>query len=484
MNTKTVIGLVLVLGFALLALTLTTRQNQGPSPAPQTGDPAPTETHTPPDTFFDLPIEARRINDVMLIADERLPGVDLHISRASGRWRVQYPSDYPARTATIDRLLTLLIGLAPTPAKTDRRPDDNPPTIMLSGNFPYTRITLGPRLGGGKALLFVSSPGPADEDNRTEIPMQVDDALHDYIESFDAMAFYAKEIDAPSMIELERIEIVTPESKAVFVQRDERWFNTNGPTPQRTLITGLPGYPGIAEYFRLLDTIEVVEFEPRIARYRPEQYGLTNPLIAVKFYKPNPIPTHTQDGWQLNIGVPADPRDQTRYASFGDIRSDNPIVFRLPTPTALAFAQDEDSFRDPRVLTTPIALVKTIVLTSGLRDADEALATIDVDRMLLFDRPMSQPIALDPNAIATMLVTLRDTRAIDYVALNESDAMLKRVVTIVPKLGGDQETFEIRSDPLSDADEPTVLIRRSDESIALRVVRAAVTGLLDPTALV
>ena len=337
-------------------------------------------------------------------------------------------------------------------------------------------ITLGPRVGAGRATLFIETP------DKTETTYHATDTLHDYFENFDPDVYYAKSFDPPLMPEVGRIEITTPEGESVLVQESGQWWIETEDGKERALETGLPGYPGVKNYFELFKAAELIEKQTNYPTNGLAAFGLKKPLISARLVPLGEDPNEPSNGYEVHIGTPADPQDQTRYISNGFAGKATHPVFTADSKIALAFAQTATNFRDPRLITTPSTLIESI----GLKFAGGVFQVIELkaDGPPILRLADSDDRALSIERLAAALKQLADARAVDYVPtqLDQWDALLS--VLITPRLGAEPEPFTVYADPQANADEPTVLVHRGKEPVALRVPKSTLAGLLDPSTLV
>lgn len=468
MNPKTVVILVVVLVIACAVLVLPFNQKLEDA----TDNDTLKDKQIIPDVIFNASLNRLRLKN----------GLDtVELVKNKGRWWVQQPHLFPANTAEIDRLLSTLQEIKGTNIDNTNGEEHESPsidmsrTVLIDSGSSHIHIYLWNRLGAGRAHIGIAG---LSDDNILH-SYNADDQLHDFLKNLNTQDYLASSIEPLLMPDVQQIEITADNRTSVLQQEQGRWLIARDDHVEQALEQGLNGYTAVADYFRLLQAIKIDKHKRYGRKYdNLKRFGLYSPLISARFVMKN-----DEVEWLLRVGVPADPEDQSRFMTFAHADDRYPAVFTVPTPVALAFAQDATVFRDPRLFTTPSRLIKAIALTS-YSSPNQSPTMIEIDRMLFFAQRLSQPATLDPTKIATMLRKLQQTRAIDYVTLDELEAERIEEISIIPRLDGEPETLEILTDPDSTPDQPTVLIRRGNEHIALRVSRVAVAGLLDPMSLV
>ncbi|MBX2850986.1 MAG: hypothetical protein KTR15_04475 [Phycisphaeraceae bacterium] len=489
MSPKTVVILVVLLVFAGAAFMLTRPSTE-----------LPTDVQNPQSNDAQLiPAEAlgNTLNAIDLGPDGfgRDASTSITMVRIRGQWEVNYPNPFPAETRAIDELLEQLASLEGQVTEEHYhkvphiKPEDlvgvegviqaDPPGIVLHNDASQAwEITLGPRLGASRAVLFIETP------DGIKTTFHTTDALHDYFEVFDPDVYYAKSFDPPLMPEVGRIEITTPEGHSVLVQDKGRWWIEHEGGRERALEIGLDGYTGINNYFNLFKAAELIEKQTHYPTNGMASFGLEKPLISARFVPLGEDPGEPSNGYETHIGTPADPQDQTRYISNGYAGKATHPVFTVDTKIALAFAQDATAFRDPRIIVTPTALIDAIMLIDSKLGNADSFIKFYPDHAMLMRGVSGGGTKLGLAGVTDMLTALSNMRATEYVSLPSGDAELIRTVVIKPKLQGEAEVFDVMLDLRSDQDELTVLIRRGKEPVALRVPRSAVAGFLDPASLV
>jgi|GEM_PF-2299064 len=471
MNPKSVVILLVVLLMGIAALLLTRPGASDPSPngnAEGTGE---------------LIIDADLIDSgiISIRIGSGLNGFQpLLLERSAGRWQVIEPHAFLANTEPIDQLLGLIASLEGEPTeKYNAFVPDNPGLTIGNDNHSIT-LYFGERLGAGMASVAIVNGGATTN-------WIVDNALHDlfdtYFERGGRTAFYARKVEPLLMPEYNHIELISEKSTSALIQPSPgEWQVLQGKTKAPALTEQLGEYPGIANLFELHNSIKP---QVHIEYFRAEalsQYGLDRPLISVRFIPVDADPNNIAASLSLNVGVPADPKDENRYVSYGRSDDPRPAVFTLATPIALAFGQQATNFRDPRIMETPLTLIETIALK--LPDASTQTIALPASEPPSWTVQGQAPRTLSTERAVAMLKSLTDARAIAYVPvlLGEWDALIS--VLITHRLGGQAELFTIYPDPESDPAEPTVLVHRAKEPVVLRVPRSSVEGLLDPELLV
>lgn len=463
MNPKTVAILLVLLAVAVVILLSPQFMTPSGEPRYDTSQDVPAI----PDTFL-----GSKLTKITIPA--KSGHVDLE--QRNGQWWVKYPHEFPANTKQINEFLQQISELAVTPPGepiTDVIPNSSDPVVYLANSEEQAYlIRLVRRMGAGRTQIEIES-------DEVEGLYNANDVLHKVLEELISANYFASSPDALLLPDVRQIEITTDGSTSTLQQVDNKWWIDKPQNSDPALEQGLPDAPGVSTFLELHNTLELIEQQsyPLTDSGLPV-FGLNRPLISVTF--------KMQDGqaWQLKIGVPADPQDKTRYVSYGPSEAQYPAVFTMDTQTAIAFGQDATVFRDPRIITTPVALIERILLIKDPPDENNAIIIIRPDQILLVDKKSGTPEELDKNRLATMLNDLASARALSFVSLETIEIDLIRTVAIKHKLQGEVEVFKILNDPMSNPDRPTILIRRDNEPTALRVPTDVVAGLLDAKLLI
>jgi hypothetical protein len=471
MNLKITLSLVAVLAIAIAALLLTPG-NESTTQKSGTTETAAADSEEKPV----IPREALGSELNRITFNSARQDTVLKLERIDGRWWVTTPNQFPANAKQVDELLNQLSAMKGRGAKQNKPNgfvNDSPGVHLQHGNQ-ETKVYLSKRLGAGRAILTVKYGDRMQGLNSS-------DALPELFGALNPNSYYGKAITPPLMPEIGRIEFNTPEGQSVLVQRDEQWWIGDDESPERALAQDVGDDPGIAQYFTLLQTIELIEVQDHDAS--PAAFGLENPVIRISMTGVD----HTGDdneSLELKVGAPADLEDQTRFISINYGGQRKPAVFTVATEYALLLGQSAKAFRDPRIVTTPPSLIQTITLISDTPEKPDALIRLLPDRAELIIGPSGGSQPIDLVQLETALRKLSDTRSIDFVPMASQKQDLLVTVAIKPILNREVEVFEIRRDPDSDANTPTLLVRRGTERVALRVAEDEVAGLLDPESLV
>lgn len=466
MNPKTTVILVVVLALAGMAYLITRDTPADDRNAARPNDVGQSaESILQPDTFGP--------ELVYLALDLDGDVDDIAFSRVQGQWKIDEPHAFPAKNTEIDKVLNTLIDLNGVPIKDNDLPTQPTGLIVVQGKDRYS-IWLGKRTGSGKAIVYRQIQNDIQGFITT-------DALHDLLANLKPNKFYAKSFMPLLMPEIREVHISTPESVAVLHQIDERWWIVYDDKAERALEQRIPERLGLNSYFEHFRRAELLAQHPYQGEQGLAQFGLDKPLITTHFVPMLEDEENADTGWVLRVGVPADPEDKTRFISFGWSEDPTPAVFTIATPYALAFAQDSTAFRDPRVMTTPRAMIASI----GLRYSGGPTQTIKLlpGKKPVFHQTNGQTSALSAGLVDEMLKRLVDARSMDFTLADFSEGDILVSIEVTPKLDGRPEKFTVYNDPQIDSDEPTVLVHRGNEPVALRVPRSVVSGLLDPTTL-
>ncbi|MEO0475121.1 MAG: DUF4340 domain-containing protein [Planctomycetota bacterium] len=402
---------------------------------------------------------------------------DLVLVKKNARWWVSSPHLFPANRSMIDDLLSRLAEIKATPLDDDAKigPDDEffDRGIKLEyTDLPPVEISLGERSGAGRARVSLAFSDDA---------VETDDALHGYFDTFNPADFYAKQVDVPIMPEVDRIDFSTIEAESRLVQHEGEWFIGEVEDAERALAQDLPDAPGVSQLFTLFEVLELSE--PQAAGTPLSAYGLEQPLASITIGPIRNAPAQADDTMTISLGVPADPEDTKRYVSVRYDEGTPQTVFTAPTQYALLIAQDAAKFRDPRILTTPISLISRILLFDERAEANSKLIKIDNELVVLVNEGSGPGQSLNSRLVTGVLTGLANTRAQDYVRLPTDASQLLMTIAISPKIGENDEVFEVWEDVSNETDKQTVLIRRDKEQLGIRVPREMITALLDPTTL-
>ncbi len=488
MKPKTVVILILCLLLAGVALLLT-RESGEPNATNDDAISGSTVRILPPAVFE----PTLNSIDILPHPHDRNAGTAISLMKIRGQWEVVMPGLFPANTKAIDRLLAVLSGLQGqlTTKHYDKVPPVKPEELIgVEGVIPHDpprlelyhtdqshwKIVLGPRLGAGRAVLFVAKN---DEDETTFV---AGDVLHDFVDALDQDAFYADRFDPPLMTQIARIEIKTPAGQSALVQENGRWWIEHEQGLECALETSLPGYPGVNDYFALLESIRLLDKQTNYPANGMASFGLERPLISARFVPLGRDPNDPTNGYEVLVGTPADPSDQTRYISNGNAGQGMHPVFTIESKSALALAQSATAFRDPRIVATPSTLIASIELKFA--DASSQAIELPVNSIPILRDRNDDRRELSIERVASALKQLSDARAMDYVPtrLAEWDELVSFLIT--PRLGGAPEVFTVYPDPETNETKPTVLVHRGKEPVALRVPWLSVAGLIDPASLI
>lgn len=484
MNAKATIILLIVFAVAAAALLLV--DTGGTQSTGETDDDKNKQTIVDPDTL------GPALYQVAFDLDGE--GDDLVLARVQGRWKIEVPHAFPARNSELDNVLKTLAELEGTPTDDVAIPSHPIGITIGHGDNRYS-LWLGKRLGSGQAMVYRESQG------KTQGKIQgylTTDTLHDLLANLNPSLFYAKAFDPLLMAEIKEVRINTPESEAVLLQDNDLWQIAYGDKTERALTQNIPGHHGIRSYFELFRRVELTEQQHYLGKEGLSKFGLDKPLITVRFVPALEDAEQSETGWVLNVGVPADPDDTMRFVSFGWSGDPTPAVFTVATPYALSFGKDSTAFRDPRIVTTPRALIKSLEMIDPTRPfyMPELEATLYLKSKHVFSFQRDDKvrvkfvtnqkdevdgwIEISERPVKQMVEALVSARAIDYVILQADELKPLKTVRLTPRLGEGIETFRIYTDMDSVPDQPTVLVQREGESVALRIAFDEVRYVLDP----
>lgn len=469
MNPKTVAILLTTLAFAAVAMFLTDERD---SPV------APNNTNTNDTSQTLIAPETLGVELHQLSLNLDGTGEDIVLARVQGRWKIEQPHAFPAKASEVDPLLNALARLTGTTPTPSDAPSTRP-SITLGHGKNKTQVWLGDRLGSGQARVYLKKEEKTQSYTTT-------DTLHQLFDRLSTSSFYAKAFEPMLMPEVRQIQINTPKAKTTLRQNAERWQIIHGDKAERALAQNIPGHPGIEAYFELFKQIELLAQHPYGSPEALAQFGLDKPLIAVRF-TPHLEASDSTAAWVLQIGVPANPDDTTRFVSFGWSGDPTPAVFTVATAHALAFAQDTASFRDPRIIDLAPALIASIETKPPPQEGEPLQ-----DQILIFD-PSTEPrllnelreeSSLSVKACRDLLQAITSPVATTYIEYDQAKFKKIRVVTVRGRLGTHTQSFAVFVDPNSSSGNPTVLIRRGLERVMLQVPLQAVAGLINPSSFV
>ena len=482
MNAKATIILLIVFAVAAAALLLVDtgdHQNTG-----TTEDDKNKQAIIDPDTL------GPALYQIAFDLDADGEGDDLVLARVQGRWKIEVPHAFPARNSELDKVLKTLAELEGTPTDEATIPS-HPIGITIGHGDKRYSLWLGKRLGSGQAMVYRQVQGKTQGYLTT-------DTLHDLLANLNPSLFYAKSFDPLLMAEIKEVRINTPESEAVLLQDNDLWQIAYGDKTERALTQNIPGHHGVRSYFELFRRVELTEQQAYLGKQELSKFGLDKPLITVRFVPVLEDAGQSETGWVLKVGVPADPDDTMRFVSFGWSGDPTPAVFTVATPYALSFGKDSAAFRDPRIVTTPIALIKSLEMIDPTRPfyMPELEATLYLKSKHVFSFQHDAKarakfvtnqkdevdgwIEISERPVKQMVEALVSARAVDYVILQADELKPLKIVRLMPRLGEGIETFRIYTDMDSVPDKPTVLVQREGEPIALRIAFDEVRHVLDP----
>lgn len=479
MNLKATLILVAVFALAIAALVLT-RDNAPGSASQQTSE---GDNEADP-TILPQGLLGPKLSGIRFEHNPNDAANLLDLELAQGKWQVSYPHTFPrANTKQIDQLLATLNGLRGKTSDTPYPDDQSLSGLVLSFNQQRQAIRLGPRLGVGRAVLFVQDAAGSFTAYNAQ------DTLHDLFDNLNAASYYGRSIPQPLLPQIGRVEITAREIDAVLVQDNGQWWIGEGSTAERALNITLPGkveteiYPGLDQYFELFNQLKLIEQHAYRSPAELDRFGLDNPQITVRFLTLGTDPADPNAGWTLRVGSTTnlqDPENVLSYISYGKAGDKSPAVFTAPHPIASAFAQPGTLFRDPRIVTTPPTLTEWIDLFKPtaryritFKDDGTQAVSLNSDR-----RTQNRP-AKTYRAGLDILYKLFQARPIEYVAIEPITLEQISVLRLKPRFKDQQELVRFYIDPGSTPDRPTVLIRNSDAPIAMRFDRSVVAELLD-----
>lgn len=473
MNPIALVILLIVLALSSIAFFLT-QKGSGVSPGGGHGNPA---TGLKDKTIVPAGMLSNALSRISIDNPGRQSPLTVDVK--DGRWNVFVPHPFPAKTRAIDELLGLLAALEGTRIDGQHDMLGDSVGLVTRANIEM-RISLGPRLGGGRGILFF-------EDSRGTTTYNASDALHDYLDQLDPASYFDDKLPQLLMPEIRQVRIETPDGKSMLNQIEGKWSIGQGRQAERALAQGIPNHPGVSDYFALFEAAEALEMQTYSREQGLAKFGLDKPLISAHFTPATQ--KHAEAGWRLNVGVPADPQDQTRFISFGWFDDPHPAVFTVATPVALAFSQRATAFRDPRLVSTPASLIESVkFFKPGQKWAHLSVdfassGTTTLTSLRAGGQFGGLSVEMAPPAAKTLLNVLTTPTAEAYTApAIESLNPLMRV-ELQPRLGAEAESLAIFADPESEADLPTVLVHRENEPVLLRIDRATAESLLDPAEL-
>ncbi len=392
------------------------------------------------------------------------------LEKQAGQWRITHPHAFPADGRAVDELLSLLASL--TGVANTEQPGGALASRVLSlhtaEQHEAIRLNMQEHLGAGRGSVLVSGPDGSSV-YRTE------DTLHKLFESLDARVFFAKSLDAPLMATTDRVQFTHADRASLLVQQEGRWWIDLGEQRQRAWDKGETGRPGVGDYFELIDAIQIIEHQPYDPAAGLAPFGLDRPLIRVTLVPQGAPDSNTKE---IRVGVPADPGDQTRYVSYGTAGDPRPAVFTVDSRFALPLGKNATDFRDPRVTDTAVALIGGIDLNAP--DAEPSSIIFHGDEVGPRIHHGAVSAALSAKRCEDMLQRLTNARALAFIPIDPGWKPVLNVV-IHPRLSDEPQAITVYSDPESSADQPTVLVQRSNETVSMRIDQSAVEGLIDPS---
>lgn len=466
MNPKTTLTLVVVLALAGSLLFLTSQGKQA-----TTDLEGPTKGSV---EIIDSDLLGPSLSQITFYSGNFFP---IQLERIEGEWFVTSPHRFPANSAVIDKSLETLADLRGEPSDRDIGSIRDGDGVLLNNKDHEIYLALREKIGAGKAELQVY------ENGQPQLYI-VNDELHELHEQvFEQNGhhkFYAKKILPLLMPDYVRIEIETIEYSAALRQIDQQWFLGEGVAPERALETRIGDHPGIADFFKLLESLEIDQFVDYFGDEDAAKYGLTRPLITVRFVPLGADPKRTNAGMTLRIGSPADLADQTRYCSYGQSDNPYPVVFTAPTPIALAFGQSAERFRDPRLTALPKLFIKTIKIEQPNRR--NTMLQLDPNRrgtLIALDTELGDyPVDLGLMG-SEILDLLLEERVKEYLEVEPENLIKIGTITLEAPLKNETESLHLYETAESELKKGSVFIRRGKESTLLLFDRNPIDRLLN-----
>lgn len=408
---------------------------------------------------------------------------DLVLVKKNGRWWISDPHLFPAHRSTVDDFLAMLAQIHAEPVQDDDPidpidPDSERHNQSLTLEYtdrPPIQVSLGERVGAGRARIK-----PGLELDFPDLIAETEVTLHDYFDTFNRADFYARKAYAPIMPEVDQIDFKTIEGESTLVQHDGEWLIGADENAERALAQDLPEVAGVQQIFKLLKLLDLSNPQPKGTPL--SAYGLEQPLASITLGPLRNALVQTDKAMTISLGVPTNPDDTHRYIGVRYHRSTPPAVFTAPTQHAMLLAQEATNFRDPRIVEMPASLIASINLKFG-EDTSEWIE-FPLNKPPIFHRLNSEQVPIPSDRAADLLRALTQTQALAYLPLKPDEWDEWVSATITPRLGGKPEPITVYDDPASTQENPTMLVRRGTEPVALRVPRPSVEGLFNPSTLV
>ncbi|MEM9346898.1 MAG: hypothetical protein AAGB26_09805 [Planctomycetota bacterium] len=452
MNPKTVVILLLV--FAIFIALLLSPLFMTPSGGPSYD--ASQDVPALPEEFL-----SSKLTKVTLPTEEGI----LDLSFREGKWWINTPHKFPANTKKINEFLQRLSEVSITPPgdpSEDSIPNEPEPIYLENSNGAYLLRPIR-RIGAGRTIIEIAS-------DQIESRYNANNTLHELLDNLHTADFFASSPEPLLLPDLSRIEI-TSEGKTSSLQQSEgKWWIGGTDQSVPALEQGLPDAPGVSTYLELHNNLKLRSQQP----YSPTDtglagYGLDPALISVDYL--------AQDGqaWRLQVGVPADPEDKTRYVSYGPAESQYPAVFVADTLNALVFGQDAKVFRDPRIMKIPRSLIGEMAIRN--RTGHYKIKFMSNGVQFITSGPDFTPgvTPLNTKDGAKLARQLSDARAIEYITADLADLRPIASVIITPRLDGAPETLTIFPDTTDEA----VLIQINSEMKLRKVKQDSIRMLLE-----
>ena len=252
-----------------------------------------------------------------------------------------------------------------------------------------------------------------------------------------------------------------------------------GENAERALESQIGEYPGVADYFKLIEAIKIDAFVQYGITNDLANFGLNRPIATVHFMPLDADPGKANSGMTLRVGVPADLADQTRYVSYGRSDDPYPVVFTTQSQIAIAFGQDAKRFRDPRITTLSRRLIKTLrIAQPERRDVMIHLDSGRSEHLVAADAGLGNyPVDIKPQG-STLLTRILDAHASDFLEADQNQLNLLGTLSFVATLGKETESVQVYQDIDPALRNSSVLVRRGNEAILLRFERSMFDQLL------
>ena len=393
------------------------------------------------------------------------PTIDL--AKTAGQWHMTTPGRFNINISKFDQLLTALRSIEVVERQsTSPTSHEELATVTLHAGDDLLTLHFGSQIGNGLGRIHL---------NETDDTYIIKDDLHNLLTSLAPSAMLASRLSTPTDIVSRRIEIISDRGEVTLHRINSKWY-LDEQGRERALSEPLDDYIDVAGYLNIPNASDIVKFESLPAGDLAS-YGFSHPRLVVRYtYVDTDFTTKTS---VLTIASPYDSSGKNYYATYTMQDDPQPVVFVLPAEFSIVMARIADEFRDPRLIETHPAKI------ASLRIEPAGAAPVE----LSFTSDQAEATGLPEGAQLNqaraneLINALATGRAMAYEPLPLDQGEVLSTVTVSPHIGSHSERFEVLTDHLFTRRQSTVLIRRANEPVVMRVPSKWVSACIDPAIL-